>query len=212
MRRLGLLALGVVILQGVLGGMTVLFRLPASISISHAGLAQFFFCLTVSIALFTSAGWGGPASAAVDDPSLRGWATALTYLIYGQILIGATMRHLGAGLAIPTFPLAFGHLLPPAWPLPIAIHFAHRVGALVVLLTIVSVARQVWSRHARRPELTRPAVLLLIAVAVQITLGALVVLSRKQPIINTLHVATGAIVLGTSVVLTLRTYRVRFSS
>jgi heme A synthase len=56
----------------------------------------------------------------------------------------------------------------------------------------------------------RPSWLLFVAVGAQVTLGALVVLSRRQPVINTLHVATGAIVLGTALVLTLRTYRVRF--
>ena len=52
--------------------------------------------------------------------------------IYLQIVVGATMRHTDAGLAIPDFPLVFGHLIPPHWDAKIAIHFAHRVGALVV--------------------------------------------------------------------------------
>ena len=55
--------------------------------------------------------------------------TATTALIYAQILIGATMRHTGAGLAIPDFPLMFGHLVPDHWDAGIAVHFAHRVGA-----------------------------------------------------------------------------------
>ena len=210
MVRLGVIALAVVILQGVLGGLTVLYFLPAPISIGHAGIAQFFFCVTVAIALFTSAGWRRPAVAPVDDSRAREWATVLTLAIYAQILIGATMRHLGAGLAIPDFPLAFGRLLPPAWPLPVAIHFAHRVGAVIIILLVVAVARVIWSRHSDRRELTRPAMALLIAVTIQATLGALVVLTLKQPIINTLHVATGAVVLAASLVLTLRTYRVRF--
>ena len=42
------------------------------------------------------------------------------------------MRHTGAGLAIPDFPLMFGDLVPTHWDPKIAIHFAHRVGALVV--------------------------------------------------------------------------------
>src|SRR5206468_12902702 len=57
MRRLGWTALAAVIAQGVLGGLTVLFLLPASISTAHAGLAEIFFCLTIAIALFTSPGW-----------------------------------------------------------------------------------------------------------------------------------------------------------
>jgi cytochrome c oxidase assembly protein subunit 15 len=209
-RRLGLAALAAVVLQGVLGGLTVLYFLPAPISIGHAALAQLFFCLTVSIALFTSPGWLNTGASPVDDGLLRRWTTVVTAAIYAQILLGATMRHLGAGLAIPDFPLAFGHLLPPAWPLPVAIHFAHRVGALLIALLVCSAVWMAWSRHPGRSELSRPSLLLLAAVGAQITLGALVVLSRRQPIINTLHVATGAIVLGTALVLTLRTYRVRF--
>ena len=211
MRRLALTGLGLVILQGVLGGLTVLYLLPAPISIGHAALAQLFFCLTISVALFTSAGWRRPATRPVADPALRKWAATVTGAIYVQILIGATMRHLGAGLAIPDFPLAFGHLLPPAWPLPVAIHFTHRVGALVVLLLILAAVRHVWRHHRDHPELTRVATGLVFAVAAQITLGALVVLSRRQPVINTLHVATGAVVLATSLVLTLRSYRLRFT-
>jgi cytochrome c oxidase assembly protein subunit 15 len=211
MRRLGLVALAAVVLQGVLGGLTVLFFLPAPISIGHAALAQLFFCLTVSIALFTSSGWlNTGTTSAVDDDRLRRWTTTLTVAIYAQILIGATMRHLGAGLAIPDFPLSFGHLLPPAWPLPVAIHFAHRAGALVIAMLVLATAWAVWTRHRARPELARPAALLVVAVVTQVTLGALVVLSRRQPVINTLHVATGAVVLGMALVLTLRTYRVRF--
>ena len=103
-RRLALLALGAVILQGLLGGLTVLFLLPAPISVGHAALAQIFFCLTLSLAVFTSRGWR-TATAAVDDPTLRTVATTTTALVYVQILLGATMRHTEAGLAIPDFPL-----------------------------------------------------------------------------------------------------------
>jgi cytochrome c oxidase assembly protein subunit 15 len=209
-RRLGLAALAAVILQGVLGGLTVLYFLPAPISIGHAALAQMFFCLTVSIALFTSSGWLNAGALATDDRRLRSWTTTVTIVVYAQILLGATMRHLGAGLAIPDFPLSFGHLLPPAWPLPVAIHFAHRVGAVLIAVLVLSTVWMVVSRHRDRPELMRPSWLLFVAVGAQVTLGALVVLSRRQPVINTLHVATGAIVLGTALVLTLRTYRVRF--
>jgi cytochrome c oxidase assembly protein subunit 15 len=210
-RWLGWIALGAVIAQGVLGGLTVLLMLPDSISISHAGLAQIFFALTVTLTLVTSRTWRQPPHAPVDDPSLRRRMVILTALVYGQILLGATMRHTGAGLAIPDFPLSYGRLLPPVWTTPIAIHFAHRVGALVVasvaLANIVSVVR----RHGGRSELARPAWLLAAAIATQITLGAYVVLTAKQPIVNTLHVATGAIVFVTSLVLTLRLFRVRFA-
>jgi heme a synthase len=210
-RGLGWIALGAVIAQGVLGGLTVLFLLPDAISISHAGLAQIFFCLTVSLALFTSPTWRRPVMSPVNDPGLRARMVLLTSLVYVQILLGATVRHTGAGLAIPDFPLSYGHLIPPIWSQPIALHFAHRVGALLVTILVVANAITVFARHRGHGELTRPATYLLIAVAMQITLGAAVVLTFKQPVINTLHVATGALVLATSLVLTLRSFRVRFA-
>lgn len=208
-RRLGWLALGVVILQGVLGGLTVLYLLPDPISISHAGLAQIFFCLTVTLALVTSRGWRQPVAPLVDAPALRRGMLVLTGLVYAQILLGATMRHTGGGLAIPDFPLSYGHLIPPFWNTGIALHFSHRMGAIVILTValwnIVSILRV----YGDRREFARPAWLLLLLVSTQVTLGAYVVLSGKHPVINTLHVATGALVLACSLVTTLRFFRIR---
>ena len=204
-RWLGPAALGAVILQGVLGGLTVLFFLPAPISTGHAGLAQIFFCLTLTIALLTSPGWKD-APDWVDDARLRRLAATTTALIYVQILLGATMRHTGAGLAIPDFPLAFGGMVPDHWSGRIAIHFSHRVGALIVTAAIVATAARAWT-HAARPELRRPAALIVGLVALQIALGASVVLSGLDPVVNTIHVVNGALVLGTSLVLALRSFR-----
>jgi len=204
-RRLGYLALAAVVTQGILGGITVLWFLPDPISIAHAGLAQIVFCLTVTIALVTSPRWtrGTPAG----DRILQRIAPATTVAIYVQILVGATMRHTDAGLAIPDFPLAFGQLVPPIWTTGIAIHYAHRVGALLVALLIVATAGHVLYHHRARPELWRPSMALLVLLVAQITLGALTVLSTKHYMINSLHVVTGALVLGTSLVLTLRAFR-----
>jgi heme A synthase len=110
-------------------------------------------------------------------------------------------------MAIPTFPLAFGHVLPPVWSAAIAIHFAHRAGALVVIAAILATAAHVRHHHRGRRDLTRPAALLVLLVLTQATLGAFVIMSGLQPFINTLHVVNGALVLGTSLVLTLRAYR-----
>jgi heme a synthase len=212
MKWLGVAALGAVIAQGVLGGLTVLFFLPAAISTAHAGLAEIFFCITIAIALFTSPGWIAPSAggAPVDDAMLRRVATATTAVIYTQILIGAVMRHTGAGLAIPDFPLMFGHLVPPVWDAKIAIHFAHRVGALVASLAIGATAAHIWYHHGARRELTRPATLIVGLVLVQVTLGALTVLTRRNIWINSFHVVCGALVLTTSLVITLRSWRVKF--
>jgi cytochrome c oxidase assembly protein subunit 15 len=208
MRVLGFAALGAVILQGILGGITVLYFLPTPVSTAHAGLAQIFFCLTVAIALFTSRGW--QTADPVDDRMLRRVATTTTALIYVQILVGATMRHSGAGLAIPDFPLVFGGVIPPDWTPQVAVHYAHRVGAIVVALAIAATAGHVWHHHRRRVELVRPALALVLLVLAQITLGAYVIWSGKNVAINTAHVVTGALTLATSLILTLRSHRIRF--
>jgi cytochrome c oxidase assembly protein subunit 15 len=215
-KRLGYAALAAVVVQGVLGGITVLWFLPPPISIAHAGLAQIVFCLTVAIAVFTSPGWkrayARREGSLSDDRPFQAVALATTAATYLQIIVGATMRHTDAGLAIPDFPLAFGQLVPPFWNAQIAVHYAHRVGAVVVTALILATSGHALYHHWRRAELRRPSLLLLLLVATQITLGALTVLSGKQYIINSLHVVTGALVLGASLVLTLRACRPRFGN
>jgi len=219
MRRLGWLALAAVIAQGVLGGLTVLFFLPPPISIAHAGLAEIFFCLTVCLAQFTAPGWkagyrdaAAPPLAGVDDDILRKLSLVTLAAVYIQILLGATMRHTGAGLAIPDFPLVFGGVVPGHWTWAIGIHYAHRVGAGIVSVLMIALAGHVWYHHPGRRELKRPANTMLFVLLLQITLGGLTVLSGRNVTINTSHVATGALLLATTVVLTLRCHRVRFAS
>ena len=233
LRWFGVATLGSVVAQGLLGGLTVLFFLPAAISTAHAGLAEIFFCMTVAIAIFTSPGWiagyagpdrrvgadaddrnGGPFDGAQGGHAgpLRWLATTATILIYVQILVGATMRHTGAGLAIPDFPLMFGHVIPDHWSPAIAIHFTHRVGALLVTGAILVLFAHVRSRYREHRELMRPAALIVALVAMQVTLGALTVLSRRDPWVNSFHVLCGALVLTTSLVITLRSWRGSFVS
>jgi cytochrome c oxidase assembly protein subunit 15 len=203
-------ALVTVIVQGILGGLTVLFFLPAAVSTGHAALAEIFFCLTVSIALFTSPRWMNEYDPSPSDPVLRALATATTGLIYMQILLGATMRHTGAGLAIPDFPLMFGHLVPPRWDAKIAVHFAHRLGALVVAASAVVTWTCIRRRPSARLDVGSSTGLLVALIVVQITLGALTVVTGRNVWVNSLHVVCGALVLATSLVVTLRTWRTVF--
>ena len=215
-RNLGYIALGAVMTQGILGGITVLYFLPPPVSIAHASLAELVFCLTTTIALVASSGWkrgyADAGSPTPDDRVLQKIAIVTTAIVFTQIVIGATMRHTGAGLAIPDFPLAFGHLVPPQWTPAIAIHFAHRVGAVVVSLFLLATTGHVFFHHGNRRELRRPALLLLVLLVLQITLGAFNVWTRLHFILNSLHVVTGASVLVTSLVLTLRAHRARFAA
>ena len=211
-RNLAIAALGTVIAQGVLGGLTVLFLLPTAISMAHACLAQTFFCLIISITLFTSPQWkqGLPrasftndSGAAIQLPLLCAMTTGAIYL---QLLLGALMRHTDSGLAIKDFPLSFGRIVPHFTSSHIAIHFSHRLGALLVASMIVWTFYRVRHEYRDYSLLRRPATLLFSLLWVQLLLGATTVWSQKAVLITTAHVAIGALVLGTSVLLTLRAY------
>ncbi len=204
-RRLAWAALATVVAQGVLGGLTVIFLLPTPISIGHACLAQAFFCLTIALAYATSREGLTAAPPQAEAGALRPLAIAATAVVYAQLVVGATMRHLHAGLAIPDFPLAFGRLVPPFDTAGIAIHYAHRVGALVVLGAVTCV----WlaSRRAGVEPVKRVAFFGLGLTLLQAGLGAATVLTAKAPVVTSLHVATGAAVLGACFLCTLRSFR-----
>lgn len=199
-RRLGWAALGVVVAQGVLGGLTVLLLLPTAVSVAHACLAQTFFCIVVTLAVVTSPRFRERAprsfSATFAANPLARLAAVVTGLVFLQLLIGAVMRHTKAGLAIPDFPLAMGRVVPPLGTFPVAIHFAHRVTALAIAVLVAVLTARALS--SRRPGLARMSLVLAALVLVQIVLGAATVLSRKDVIVTTMHVACGALVLGTA--------------
>jgi cytochrome c oxidase assembly protein subunit 15 len=208
-RALGLLALLAVILQGVLGGVTVLYKLPLAVSVTHACLAQAFFCLTVTLAVVTGRRWAAsePTRADTGTPPLPLLAALATATVFGQVVLGALMRHMHAGLAIPDFPLAFGRIVPPLATPYIAVHFAHRVGAVIVAAMIGWTATRVLRRHRDDAGLCRPALLALALVGVQIALGAVVIWSRRAVTPTTVHLVIGAALLATSLVITLRAFR-----
>src|SRR5438093_8122837 len=209
LRWLSAAALSAVILQGVLGGLTVLFLLPAPISTLHACLAQTFFCLVIAIAVFTSPQWkrGLPfIGSDAETFSLPSLCAATTAAVYVQLILGALMRHTAAGLAIPDFPLALGHIIPPFTSNKVIIHFAHRVGAVVVSTLIVWTFNRIARSYSDHFLLFKPAVAMFTLVIVQLVLGALTVWTKKAVIPTTAHVLTGALVLASSFLLTLRAY------
>lgn len=208
-RGLAVTAFALIIVQAVLGGLTVLLRLPLAIAVAHAATAQAFFCLTVALALLTNPRWQRlpRTRAAAARPALPLLAALTTAAIYLQILIGAVMRHMGAGLAIADFPLAFGRLLPPLESIPQAVNFAHRLGAVAVTVMVAWTVARVLGRHREESGLCRPALALAVLMVVQLGLGALTIWSAKAVIPTTAHVAVGAAVLATALTLTLRSYR-----
>jgi cytochrome c oxidase assembly protein subunit 15 len=199
LRWTGTFGLLLVITQGVLGGLTVKFKLPMPVSAAHACTAELFFALTVLMAFATSRAWlYAPARRA---PARReSWlAFAFVLAAFTQIAVGAVMRHSYAGLAIPTFPRAYGEWLPPFWNFPIVVHFLHsRVGAsLLVILGALLIAAVLASRTAPKAS-RRLALLLGIALALQIALGIATIWSGKAPVPTTFHLSGGALVFATA--------------
>jgi cytochrome c oxidase assembly protein subunit 15 len=208
-RLLGLLALAAVILQGVLGGITVLYKLPLAVSVIHACLAQIFFCLTITLAVLTGPLWTSGRTLGADPgrPSLALLAGGTVTLVFGQVLLGALTRHMKAGLAIPDFPLAFGLLVPPLVTPHITVHFAHRVGALVVAAAVAALLVRVERQHGDVPALRRPIRLAAALVVAQILLGGLTIWTARAVVPTTTHLVVGAAILGSCLVLALRAHR-----
>ena len=224
--RCGLLALVLVIVQGLLGGFRVT-ALADWLGIFHGTLAQCFLVLVCGLALVTGGWWARlkaePQPVPVPD-KVRRFLLVTTLLILGQLALGASMRHQHAGLAVPDFPLAHGKIWPATDPAAlekynqtrlevrefkpittgqIHLHMAHRIGALVVfghvLGCLLKLRRTVGAAH----PLARLAVGWFALLCVQFGLGIWTVLSNKAADIATLHVLVGAVSLVTGALLTL---------
>jgi cytochrome c oxidase assembly protein subunit 15 len=174
--------------------MTVLMQLPPAVSIGHALLAQSFLLMTVAIASATSRAWvtGGEAAAVPVDVRVRTLLAASVVMTFVQILLGAVVRHTYSAPAIPDFPLSNGALIPAFTDFHVVIHFAHRVGALITSVLIITGGVLVL-RAGTMPRLRLPAIAMMLAVLVQVLLGATVIWTRQAILPNTLHVAFGAL-------------------
>ncbi len=221
LRRLGRIALLMVILQGVLGGARVRFdqlnlmtdgnALAQSFAVAHACLAQVFLCLLVTIAIAVSRPWierkAGLHGPMGSDARLLGIAACIA--IFFQLVIGAIVRHNHAALAIPTFPWStpMGGILPLAWTFPITIHFAHRVGAVIVTFLLLAFVWRLW-RSGNAGRIMHAGGLAIIALlGIQIFLGALTVLTLKNEYAATMHMLIGAFLLATTWLLTFICFR-----
>ncbi len=199
MHVLGAVAIFGVVLQGVLGGLRVVW-LSDALAISHACLAQAFFALIVAMAVFSSAGWQKvePRPETTAGTSLRWIAILVTASIYFQLILGAILRHSGTITGVPLI--------------------AHLAGALAVLLGVGWLGLRVFGPHAKDGYLTVPAgaVVLLFIVQLGLGFGSLVVRmmaesihwpTRLEIVFTTAHVGTGALLLAAGVIMTLRAFR-----
>jgi len=203
-RRLVLFGLLAVIAQGLLGGLTVKLMLPLAVSAAHATLAQLFFCTTVSLAVVTAPSWHrNPATIAEQGiVPVRYLCLAVAAAIFLQLILGATLRH------------------SATWDkqLPTELLLAHVGGAFMVTLLLAITATTILRRHPNQIFLTRPALIALALLGIQLLLGLAAYVTRQaspndpQPLnpmvaITVAHVACGALVFATTIILTLRSLK-----
>jgi cytochrome c oxidase assembly protein subunit 15 len=195
-RWLGVGALGLIVAQAVLGGITVRFYLPPPISMAHATLAQLFFAAVLSLSIFTSDWWRSDLPPVEDtlSPSLRSLAVLTSISILLQIALGAGFRHNALGI-IP-----------------------HLIGACVVTVMVVWVGRAIRKRFPSVRPLRKSAIWLHSFYGMQMLLGGAAYWAVRaardapQPMpltvwITVAHVLFGALTLASSVVLTLCCFR-----
>lgn len=204
-----------VLAQAVMGGLRVTIEsggdptTATTFRVLHGCFAQIELAIVVALAAMLSPVWPKiSVSVAFRSIAVLGWITAGS--IFLQLVVGATMRHLGAGLAITSWPQTSpaGGWMPVVHSTFVDLNFTHtRVGAVVVTLLIVILALRTFGYAAGEVRLIRPAALLVALVAVQFTLGVLVIWKLRPPIITTLHVVNGAALLAATVLLAVRAGR-----
>ncbi len=229
-RHLALALFGLVVVQGIFGGLRVDAN-SVPLAIVHGVVAQVFFCLTVLVAACTGRWWIDAEKRGelrdflrLTNP-LRLATLTLLAALFAQLILGAVMRHTKSGLAIPDFPTSYGQLVPPLsepgiraavderpyesfthyyQPWQVGVHFAHRLGAVAL------VAVMVWTLVLLNPILREERSLLLPTVMVgglmllQLALGAMVIWTGKHAHVATAHQANGALILGAATLLAVR--------
>jgi heme A synthase len=169
-----------VMFQGLLGGLTVLYKLPTLILVMHTGTSMLILALLVLLA------WG-------RRPQGGGALWLTTAAIFVQILLGATVRHTGAGLVCTDLPFCRGALWPAGVHPMVHLHMAHRAFAFVVLALVAWTSWRI-ARNAsgvvRALALAAPAL-----VAVQIVLGVAAILTLKDLVPLTAHLLVAALLL-----------------
>lgn len=198
MRWLAVGAFCTVIAQAILGGLTVLLFQPPAVSTAHATVAQTFFCIAVAVALFTGRKWVEEQPRVEFDsrrPSLFTLTLLSIFLLYVQLILGGMFRHHGMSW----------------WP-----HVAH---AVLVTFVLAWTAIRAISVYSNIEAVRRPAILMLSLVITQLCLGFTAFLTRVAWGKNTVqpelpmvaatvaHVAVGALLLATTVILSIQVWR-----
>jgi cytochrome c oxidase assembly protein subunit 15 len=202
--------------QAILGGLRVTLETAGdstaaiTFRILHGCFAQLELCLVVILAARLSPIWENAEVSADFPPRLKAFAWITSALVYLQLVMGAALRHKGAGLAIATFPRAGadGSWLPTVHSVWVDLNFAHtRIGAAIVSAAVLFLAGSVFRRAGGNGFIVRPALLLPIGLALQILLGVFVIWQSRPAIITTAHVLNGAALLAATVLLAMRLSR-----
>ncbi len=198
MKKLGIAALGTIIAQGILGGITVLKFLPPAVSTAHAVVGQTFFCIAVAIALFTGRRWVSEEPRTTTDtsrPTLLTLCSLSIAALYLQLILGGMFRHHGMG-----------------WQ-------PHVLNAILVTVILSWTGMRAVTRYVHLDAVRRPALMMLGLLVVQLSLGLLAFMTKVvigheavQPAFNVVvstvaHTAVGALLLATAVVLAIQTWR-----
>ena len=214
-KKTSFIALVLVITQGFLGGMTVIFFLPPQISILHGVLAQIFFISIIFIAYSLSDSRLNKKKESFPLFIKRG-ALVITLLVFVQLVLGALVRHTSSGLAIPDFPKMGGMWIPTfsdnmvnninvelfdknldmvsKWQ--VVIHFLHRLGALIITLALTFFIYKFRKMVEKNSTESKILILFSVLLFIQIILGASTVITEKLPFVASFHVVTGAALLG----------------
>jgi len=193
-RALGALLVVLVLVQAILGGLTVILRLPPAVSIAH--LATSITVLS-ALLLFTIVSAPQPPAGESVASRPRTWIAIAAVAAFAQAILGAAVRHTGAALACQTLPLCDGSLWPDE-TLP-RIHALHRLGALVVSGLVLAAAVSARAGAPRGSNVLRVALIPPAVVVVQVTLGVVVVWTGAPLNMVTLHHATGVLLVGSLV-------------
>jgi cytochrome c oxidase assembly protein subunit 15 len=200
LRGLTTLALLLVVLQASLGGLRVL-KMSDPLGVTHGTLGQVFYCLLVFIAFASSRTWteGRLVLSIKEAAKARFWSLALFLCVFGQLILGATLRHtqrthLAAGDILTTK----GQWLPPFTPSDVFLLFAHKYWGFTVALLVLFVASRARGWLATLPRLRPVASLLMFMPTLQVALGIFVILTGKSFWVTNFHVLNGLALLALS--------------
>ncbi|MGF1448327.1 MAG: heme A synthase [Opitutales bacterium] len=219
-RWLGWSFLGLVIVQGLLGGLRVRLDqlntgsatniVAETFCVVHAIGAQIVVALLATLILVQASAYA-KAGRLERVPALRGlrlWGVISCGLLLAQVALGAVVRHLDAGLSIPYFPHAAqdGSLIPDVWNQYIVMNFLHRVGAVAVSIALIGFTWKLSVNRTVRPIQRLGAYLIASLLIVQVGLGALTVWTLISAWVATAHLVVGAALVSTTWLLTFSTF------